>query len=327
MADSENNSLNSIDKFSSFTNNFLKVGANSGKNKFWMYFLTVLFVFIGYLGYQSVVGLYLIGKAGEVGIDYTEIRENSTIIFNPIAMQIDRNIMLLLLFGMFVFAMFGLYVGVKYLNRKKFLSIITSAPKFRTNRFAFSFFVWALMLVFSFSISLIVAPTDMVYSFNLKNFSLSFIILLVFLPIQTGLEEFFFRGYLLQGLSQWTRNGVIPIIITSLFFSLMHMSNPETIKFGWQIMFGYYFLFAAFMAIITLLDEGLELAYGIHFANNFISSILVTQPNSVLRSYSIYEAKTDDASAELVLSFSMIIVTFTLFFIKYKWKNLKLLIK
>ena len=56
--------------------------------------------------------------------------------------------------------------------------------------------------------------------------------------------------------------------------------------------FSYYgmrALFALFMGIVTLLDEGLELAMGIHFANNMMASIMVCSDHSVIKTYSIFK--------------------------------------
>ena len=140
-------------------------------------------------------------------------------------------------------------------------------------------------------------------------------------------EELFFRGYLIQGLSQIFKNGIIPLMISSLLFGLAHMSNPEVQKFGWSIMLSYYVIFALFMGCITFLDEGLELAIGIHFANNMISGLLVSTRDSVLKPYSILETKNENPYLELICWFFMAGLTFLVFVKKYKWNNFNLLIK
>ena len=147
------------------------------------------------------------------------------------------------------------------------------------------------------------------------------------MPIQTGLEEVIFRGYLIQGLSQIFKNGIIPLIITSLLFGLAHMSNPEVRAYGWPVMLTYFVGFALFMGALTLLDEGLELAFGIHFANNIISSVMINEPNSVIKTYSIFEAKTSNPYAEIVLWFCLAFITFAVFWMKYRWTNFKLILK
>jgi membrane protease YdiL (CAAX protease family) len=151
--------------------------------------------------------------------------------------------------------------------------------------------------------------------------------MLVFMPLQTGLEEIVFRGYLLQGMSQVFKNGIVPLLITSILFGTAHISNPEVKEYGFVTMLSYYIGFALFLGVLTLLDEGIELAFGIHFANNIVSGILVTEAHSVIKPYSIFETKVNDPKAEIILWFCMTAVTFTIFYLKYRWKNFSLLIK
>jgi hypothetical protein len=92
-------------------------------------------------------------------------------------------------------------------------------------------------------------------------------------------------------------------------------------------MFTYYACFALFMGGITLLDEGLELAFGIHFANNMISSMLVSAPHSVIKTYSVFEVTSEDPHAEIVVWCVMAIITFAIFRFRYRWKDYKLIIK
>ena len=55
----------------------------------------------------------------------------------------------------------------------------------------------------------------------------------------------------------------------------MHIANPEVGKLGMIIMV-YYIGTGFFLGIMTLMDEGLELALGFHAANNLIGALLVT---------------------------------------------------
>ncbi len=310
-----------------FNNLYLLSGLTSGFNKGWMYIFTITLLIFGYVGYQAIIAVPLVTLAKTNGISMEQILENNSIIFDSDALHIDRNIILLLLFGMFVFAFGGFLIGLKVIHKKTLTSVLTGFEKFRFKRFWFSFRVWAAMLVFAVLVNYIIEPQSLTINFNASGFIISLLIMIVFMPLQTGVEEVVFRGYLLQGLSQLFKNGIIPVLLTSLIFGAAHMSNPEVRQYGMGIMFSYYVGFALFMGVLTLLDEGIELAFGIHFANNIISSILVTQPHSVIKSYSIFEAKADDPTAEIVLWFCMTAVTFTILFIKYRWKNFNLIVK
>ncbi len=123
------------------------------------------------------------------------------------------------------------------------------------------------------------------------------------------------------------KNGIIPVIVTSLLFGLVHMTNPEVEKHGWGIMLPYYSLFGLFLGLLTLLDEGLELALGIHFANNFTSGLLITSPNNVLKTDAIFIAQTEDPASELLAWLVLAAIAFIIFWLRYRWKNFNLILK
>lgn len=100
-------------------------------------------------------------------------------------------------------------------------------------------------------------------------------------PIQTSAEELFYRGYLMQGLSLLTRNPVVLTIATSLAFAIPHFNNPEMQR-GFLLGALNYFLWGVFAAVITLQDNGLELALGVHAANNLFIFLFLNTPDSVL---------------------------------------------
>jgi membrane protease YdiL (CAAX protease family) len=79
-------------------------------------------------------------------------------------------------------------------------------------------------------------------------------------------EELLFRGYILQGLGLLTQNSILLAIINGLLFMWIHVTSV-----GWNYtpllqVFEIGFLFS----IITLKSNGLELAIGVHAANNLV---------------------------------------------------------
>jgi membrane protease YdiL (CAAX protease family) len=310
-----------------FNNLYLNAGYVNGFNHWWMYVCTVLLVALGYVVFGSACTLPLYGKALAKGITQKEIEENTSILFNGDLLGIDKNIILLLEFGMFVFAAIGFVIGIRRIHKKTLTGVLTAYEKFRFKRFWTAFGIWGTLLAVVVVANYFISPGDMELNFQPAGFFISLLIMVIFMPIQTGIEELIFRGYMIQGLSQIFRNGIIPLIITSFLFGLAHMSNPEVHQFGWPIMLTYYVFFAFFMGGITLIDEGLELAFGIHFANNIISSVLITSPHSVIKTYAIFEAKAENPMAEIVLWTCMAAVTFTIFWLIYRWKNFNLIIK
>jgi membrane protease YdiL (CAAX protease family) len=90
----------------------------------------------------------------------------------------------------------------------------------------------------------------------------------------TSAEELLFRGYLLQALGLRTRRTWLLVGISALVFGAMHMANTE-VGAGPALIFTYYVGFGAFLALITLRDNRLELAIGAHAANNLFVALVV----------------------------------------------------
>lgn len=310
-----------------FNNLFLNAGVVDGGNKLWMYFFTITLTVAAYLVIGGLMIMPLVKIAMDAGVTQADLVNNQYIIFDHERLGINKNYILLIQFGLFVAAFFGFLFAIKLIHHKRLLSVVTAFEKFRYRNFFFAFGLWSAILVIAMLVTYFTAGEDLVVQFDLPKFLILFLICIVFLPIQTLTEEIMFRGYLMQGLSQVFKNGLIPLIITSILFGMAHMSNPETSAYGSTLMLSYYILFAFFLGVITLLSEGLELAYGIHLANNLISALLVTSKNSVLKTDAIFYAKAENASAELVLAICSLIAVFIVFWFKYNWRNFSLILK
>jgi len=110
------------------------------------------------------------------------------------------------------------------------------------------------------------------------------------------MEELFFRGYLLQGIGLLVKNRWIPLIITSILFGLIHSSNPEIEKFGFWTMQVYYLSAGLLLGVVTLMDDSLELALGVHAATNFIGAVLVGYDGAALQTDSLFKTETMNAT-------------------------------
>jgi len=310
-----------------FNNLFLNTGFVEGGNKLWMYVFGIAATILGYLVIGGLLVLPLFDRALKMGVTQAELLANQYIVFDPIRLDLNKNIILMVQFGLFVAAFLGLLFSIKVIHRKRFITVITAFEKFRFKKFFFAFGLWASLILITFLITFLMSPENLVLQFDLVSFLQLFFICIIFLPIQTLTEEIIFRGYLLQGLSQVFKNGLVPIVITSTMFGTAHLSNPEASAYGAYIMLSYYVVFAFFLGVITLMSEGLELAFGIHLANNLISALLVTSPNSVLKTDAIFYARTENVNTELMMAFCALLIVFVVFWKKYNWKNFALVVR
>lgn len=346
-----------------FSNLFLLKGYVTGKNEFWQYLLGIVAAFLGYLSFQLIMMVPLLSAAMSHGITMNEIAENPNILFNPEKIGINKSLLLALMMGMFVFTLLFLWLALKFIQKKSLTSIITGYENIRWKRYFFSFGVWGILIIILTIVSYLISPQDIEVRFNAGPFFFLLIVSVLLIPIQTATEELIFRGYLIQGLSQtilsfkiwyfslrkmdfvsidvfpklniflakfsknYLWNGIAPLIITSVLFGLMHASNPEAKAHGLLIMMPYYIFFGAFLAVLTLLDEGAELAMGIHCANNLVSSLLVCSKNSVLQTDAILYTSSENPSGEFIIWIIMAAICFFILFKKYKLSNWKLLIR
>lgn len=308
-----------------FNNLFLNAGAINGFNKPWMYIITFCLALIGYFLYQSVIAIPLVDRLLHNGYTLEQISENPNLILDSTALQMDPNYILVLELGMFVFALVGLFFGVQFIHHKPFKSVLTGYNKFRFRKFWFAVGLWTLLQMVLTTVSYALSPNEFELVFSLRGWLVSAAIMLVLMPLQTGFEEVFFRSYFIQGLAQIFKNGWLPVIIMSLLFAFAHMSNPEVKKYGVTVMFTYYASFALFLGFLTLLDEGIELAFGIHFANNIVSSLLVTSDDSVIKTYAIFKTSSYNPIAEIIIWFVMALISFFIFRLRYRWSDFSLI--
>lgn len=215
-----------------------------------------------------------------------------------------------------------LFFWVKVVHKQTITSLTTSRKKIDWKRVFFAFSLWGSIIIILTLISYFLAPDDVQLNFKLVPFLILVVVAIIMIPIQTSFEEYFFRGYLMQGLGAKFKNRWLPLIITSLIFGLMHLGNPEVKKIG-HIILLYYIGTGLFLAVITLMDEGLELALGFHAANNLISALLVTADWTAFQTNSIFKQMTEPSVGLDVLApvFVFFPILFFVFYKKYKWTN------
>jgi membrane protease YdiL (CAAX protease family) len=238
---------------------------------------------------------------------------------------LDSNLFLVLAIFSFMAGMFFLYLLVKHLHKMTWLKITTSRPKVDYKRIAFAFVIWALFIGISTGVEIYLTPENYQFNFKPIPFLILLLISVFLLPFQTSFEEYLFRGYLMQGLGILFKNKFLPLFLTSVLFGLLHLANPEVEKLGNLIMI-YYIGMGFFLGIITLMDDGLELALGVHAANNIVTALLLTADWTALQTNSIYRDISKDPKLELIQVVPLILVFFLFIFIfskKYKWNNWK----
>ena len=298
------------------TLDFFKNGYN-GFHDSWRYILGFVLIFVFWQIIGNIPFLSTIFVKEEYYGDGFEMN-----ILSNIMNVLTPNLTFFLLLLSFVFGLVGVFLMVKYLHQQKILSSLTARSSFDWNRFSFSFSLIAILIIISTLIDYWVNPSHYEIGFEWSSFLILAIIGIVMVPLQTTFEEWLFRGYLMQGFGYFFKNRAAPFIITSLLFGLMHLANPEVAKLGYIVMINYIGV-GVFLGIMTLMDEGLELAAGFHAANNLITALLVTAEWTAFNTPSILKDVSEpDVSYDVLIP---VLVVYPILIIvlakRYKWSN------
>ncbi|MDX1463351.1 MAG: CPBP family intramembrane glutamic endopeptidase [Marinirhabdus sp.] len=267
----------------------------------WRYVVGVILIFvatqIGTLPFAGIAFFKVISEGGS--LEELQDEENLMNI-------LDSNLTLFLMLLGFAVGLLGLFFVVKYLHRQPFHTVTTTRKKIDWGRFWFGFLLIAVLTVVLTVLDYYSNPDDYVLQFEAVPFLILAVIAIIFIPLQTSFEEYLFRGYLMQGIGIIFKNRWMPLILTSVVFGGLHYFNPEVEKLGAIIMV-YYIGTGFLLGIMTLMDEGLELALGFHAGNNLVGALLVTadwtvfQTNSILKDISEPSAGFDVLIPVLVL--------------------------
>ncbi|NJN87112.1 MAG: CPBP family intramembrane metalloprotease [Leptolyngbyaceae cyanobacterium SL_7_1] len=140
---------------------------------------------------------------------------------------------------------------------------------------------------------------------------------LILTPLQTSAEEFFFRAYVLQGLGLITRHPFLLILLSSLLFAVPHFGNPEMQRSALWLGLSYLAI-GAFLTLITLKDNRLELALGVHAANNLFVALFVNTKDSALPAPSLFILKD---VGDPRLSFSLFLLSAAIYYFLFFGKR------
>jgi membrane protease YdiL (CAAX protease family) len=286
-------------------------------NKFWMYLVGSLIIFVASAIGQLPLVIAVLIKSFKIGKPFPKTETD-------IMTFLSLNTTLFLLLFSFVVAFFAIILVVKYLHKQTLMSVTTSRERIDWKRIFFSFSLWGIFTVSSTLLMIYFSPDDFVYNFKPIPFLILAIIGIVLIPIQTSTEEYVFRGYLMQGFAVLAKNRWLPLVLTSVIFGTMHIANPEVEKMGYIILV-YYIGTGFFLGIITLMDEGIELALGFHAANNLVGALLITSDWSAFQTNSIFKDVSEPSAGFEILAPIFIIFPLLLFIFskKYNWTNWK----
>lgn len=254
----------------------------TGKNQWYLYLFTLLIVFtaiqIGSLPWVLSVPKEVL-LSGNVSLTTT-----------------TNSGLALVLFG-FVVGFFTLLLCVRYIHQKAYTDIITVRPKIDWGRIFFSAGIWGLLTLLAFAVQFVTTDSsEIVFQFDPSKFFVLVLVSLVMFPFQTSFEELVFRGYLMQWSALLFKYRWVAVLITGVLFGVMHGANPEVEAYGMWVALPQYILMGLILGYVAVKDDGLELALGLHMANNILAAITFTSDASTLQTHALFKDLNPTAS-------------------------------
>lgn len=270
----------------------------------------------------SFIGGQILGAIPLLVIMFKKQVYDMEILTNPSLLGISNNHFLALVLLPFLVSFIILWLFIRFIHKKRFLVSLTAFPTFSWQKFWFSFAVWFGFMIATEIIAYLINPENYQFHYAGKEFWILLFICFTLLPIQTSFEELLFRSYLMQSIGMMQAIRLIPLVITSVSFGLMHLMNPEIGEYGSIVMVQYIGI-GFLLGLLTLMSDSMELALGLHAANNIYSASLVSFRGSALTTDTLFYTKEMDVSAgSMLLSIVLMSLFYYIMHKKYKFPPL-----
>jgi membrane protease YdiL (CAAX protease family) len=250
--------------------------ARLGRNEWWRYLAGAVIITFSWLG-LGYVPYYLLLVAGLAEPPFDFVAVNFTI-FMMLA---------------------GLAVTMRWVHRRPLLSLV-APDRVDFARLARGAAAWTVLAAATAAIEHALYPGRYYLSFDAARFPVFFLLVMALTPVQCAVEELVFRGYAMQGFGLLTRRPLLIAILSSLVFTAPHLLNPEVHEHGVAVMAANYFAIGMLLATVSLRDGRLELAVGLHAANNVFLALVANYEGSALMTESIFTARDLDPVYSLV---------------------------
>ena len=295
--------------------------AFDNENQIWKY---ILVLFIGFFLGQMVGSIPLIAVLIVKMIQFEGDFQMPENFADFSAYGIDPNVGLVLMVIPFITSLIIGILLVKGFHRRNYKEVINGGRSFRWNRVWLGVIVWGVLIGGYMLVDYLISPDNFVVQFNAASFIPLALISVLLIPIQSGTEEFFFRGYLMQGVAARTRSRWLSVLIPAVIFALIHSFNPEVEEYGFWTSMPGYLTFGVVFGITSVLDDGIEIAIGAHSINNVLSSIFLTSKSSVLQTPALLFQKEVHPQKENWVLLVLAIMFIVILTIRSNWKFRKL---
>ena len=295
---------------------FIRVieGKNSWKRYLSSFIVIILFISLGSLPYV-MISEWIVNTDGNPHT-YFDFDKEDYVGINPLLYFALMN-------SPFLFWFLGLFVAIRFIHKRKFISLMTPNRKIDWKRIGFGFITFFVILGLTSIIDCLLNTED--YSFNhvsVSDFLILFVLVLVLTPIQTTCEELFFRGYLMQFLGKWVRIPFLLSLIAGSIFGALHFTNPE-MGYSPLLVAADYLLTGFIWCYITVKTNSSELSIGAHAANNMLLGWFITMDDSAMGNLpSLFIVRNIDPAISLIWTIVSLGIFLFISLRKYKFTRL-----
>jgi membrane protease YdiL (CAAX protease family) len=288
--------------------------AREGKNDWWRYVLSLAFILFMWFIVGSIPIFVLLFFVSVDGDPATSLDAAGSFL------GVDPLLAFIATVSSFLTFFLSVPLAVRFLHGRPVRTLITASEHINWGRLFRSFGLWFVLSAWISLVEALLYPGRYELTLNLGKLIPFAVATLLLIPFQTSAEELFFRGYLIQWIGLKVGNWVVLSIISGLLFALPHVLNPEVDVNFWLVM-SFYFLFGVFAAWVTLKDNGLEIALGMHAANNIYAAIIANYTNSALQTPAIFTVNELDPVYGLISPAVAMVVFYLVLF--QPWKQVK----
>lgn len=288
--------------------NYLSL-ADQGKNNWWRYLIGLLLIGVFWQLIGAIPLTILFVMVLEDGNPATDV-DSVTLQFEGINYLWPYLAINFTLLSMLI----GVFLTTTLLHKRPFLTLITALESISWHRLFLGFSVYFVLIATVTSLEALWRPENFQFSLDMQKFLLFLPLAILITPLQAAAEELLFRGYIMQWFGRLGWHFIFPVIASSTLFMLAHLTNPEVTKGNYLIPLLYLFL-GLFLAIITVKSNSLELAIGVHTANNLFTVLIMNYTNSALTSPSIFTTTEIDPVTSLI---SLTVIASLFYWIVFK---------
>lgn len=280
--------------------------ALTGKNDWWRYLIAYPFIIITWFVVGSIP---IFALTAVVALDNNPLTGITAAGFVGIDPWLNFTVNM----STFIPFILATLLAVIVLHRRHARTLVTPDRKVDWKRLFAGFGVWVILAAVLAIVESLLYPGRYVFALNIEKYLPIVIVSFLLIPIQTSSEELFFRGYLIQHAGLKIKNTLALSLLSGFLFMLPHLANPEVSE-NFLLVPLFYFYFGAFLAFITLRDNGLELALGMHAGNNLFTALLANYTNSALQTPALFTVTEFDVAYNLISPLIAMAVFYVLIF-------------